>query len=161
MNVLTEKLAILSSRERFVLLGGGLLTLCLILYALAWQPWQNELNRLRAQIPAKEETLAWMRAQAAQVEVLSARSKRGADQSGLPLLTLIERSANQVEIREAITRMSPGEKEDQVRIWMDNADFDRWLRWLKTLDDSGIEVAEANIDRSVENQVSIRTTLQR
>lgn len=161
MNALTEKLATFSPRERVVLFGGGILTLALVLYALAWQPWQNELNRLRSQIPVKKETLAWMQSQAGQAKTLAVRSSRGANQSGLPLLTLIERSANQVDIREAITRMSPGEKEDQVRIWMDNADFDRWLRWLKTLDDSGIEVAEANIDRSVENQVSIRTTLQR
>lgn len=44
---------------------------------------------------------------------------------------------------------------------MDNVAFDEWLQWVDALNDSGIRVAEANIDRTGENLVSIRTTLQR
>ncbi len=77
------------------------------------------------------------------------------------MLTLVERSANQIEMRDVITRMSPGDESDQVRVWLDKVAFDRWLAWVDVLSDDGIDVAEANIDRSGENLVGIRATLQR
>jgi len=161
MNALTERWMGLSRRERLIVGFGGIAALAIVLHALVWQPWQDELARLRSTVPAKEQTLKWMRAQAVQVNSLQQRLKDKSSTSGLPLLTLVERSANQAEMREAITRMSPGDKTDQVRVWMDDVAFDRWLQWVELLSDSGVEVAEANIDRSEENLVGIRVTLQR
>jgi type II secretory pathway component PulM len=161
MNPLSDSLASLSTRERNLLAAGAVVALVIVLYSLAWRPWQDELNRLRVQVPEKEQTLAWMKAQSAQIRSLVGSAKATSAESGLPLLTTIERSANQVAIRKAITRMSPGDKDNQVRIWMDNADFDVWLRWLQTLKTRGIEVVEVNIDRSAEGKVNIRATLQR
>jgi type II secretory pathway component PulM len=161
MSTLSDRLSALTLRER-VFLGGGLGIAALILiYTFVWEPWQDELDRLRARVPEKQQTLQWMTSRVEEIRALRERGNARADESGLPLLTLVERSANQADIREVITRMNPGESADQVRVWMENADFDRWLRWLKTLSENGIVVAEANIDRSADNQVSIRTTLQR
>jgi len=160
-NTLSAKWAGMMPRER-LMLGGGLVAAAAILaYTLAWEPWQAELGRLRATVPEKQQTLDWMSSQVAQIRQLKENAGSESRNSSLPLLTLVERSANQARIREVITRMNPGENADQVRIWMDDADFDRWLRWLEALNDSGIGVAEANIDRSDGNQVTIRTTLQR
>lgn len=161
MNLLSDSLASLSAREKNLLAAGAVVALVIVLYSLAWRPWQEELSRLRAQVPEKEQTLAWMKAQSAQIGSLVGSSKTAAAASGLPLLTTIERSANQVAIRKSITRMSPGDKDNQVRIWMDNADFDVWLRWLQSLKTRGIEVVEVNIDRSAEGKANIRATLQR
>lgn len=161
MRILSDGLAALTTRERVALGGGLAAALIIVVYALAWQPWQAELDRLRARVPEKQQTLEWMSAQLARIRELNKGAGTGSEDSGLPLLTLVERSANQAELRGAITRMNPGEDADQVRIWMDGADFDRWLRWLETLNDGGIVVAEASIDRTADNQVTIRTTLQR
>ncbi|MDZ7841292.1 MAG: type II secretion system protein M [Gammaproteobacteria bacterium] len=161
MNALTEQLAGLSTRERLIVVFGGAAAVLILLYALVWQPWQMELERLRAQVPEKQQTLAWMQAQAARIESMTERPDGAAPDSELPLLTLVERSANDAEMREAITRMSPGDEPSQVRVWIDNVAFDRWLLWVGELNRSGIAVAEANIDRSGENLVGIRTTLQR
>lgn len=161
MSALTESLAGLSPRERLMVVAGGVAALVIVLYSLVWQPWQTELERLRSQVPQKEQTLAWMQAQAAQIETLRGQSADASAPSGLPLLTLVERSANRVEMRDAISRMSPGDEEDQVRVWMDNVAFDRWLLWVDALSTSGIDITEVNIDRSAENLVSIRATLQR
>lgn len=134
----------------------------IVLYAFTWVPWQQELERLRADVPEKARTLAWMEQQAPRVEALMAETGPDSNNSSeLPLLTLLERSATSAEIREQITRMSPGDEPDQVRVWMDDADFDRWLRWLESLQDTGIRVTEASIDRTGSNRVDIRTTLQR
>jgi len=154
----------LSPRERLTLVGGALAAALILLYTFVWAPWQAELERLRERVPVKQETLAWMQAQAGRVASLSAREagERGsASNSGLPLLTLVERSANQLGMREVITRMSPGDQASQVRVWMDDVAFDRWLRWIDALGREGITVAEASIDRDGENLVGIRATLQR
>lgn len=144
------------------MLGGGLTAAAAILvYTLAWEPWQAQLESLRTSVPEKRQTLQWMATQVEQIQGLKKNGGSASTDTGLPLLTLVERSANQAEIRQVITRMNPGENADQVRIWMDDADFDRWLLWLDSLNDSGIAVAEANVDRTAENQVTIRTTLQR
>lgn len=161
MNALTETFAGLSARERLIVFVGGTAAVVILVYALVWQPWQAELERLRERVPEKQQTLAWMQSQAARVESLSARADDEPQTSGLPLLTLVERSANQVEMRDVITRMSPGDESDQVRVWLDKVAFDRWLQWVDVLSDDGIDVAEANIDRSGENLVGIRATLQR
>lgn len=162
MQAWQQRLSTLTARERWVLGLGVAAAVLILLYAFAWVPWQQELQRLRSDVPDKARTLAWMEQQAPRVEALMAEN--GPDASGaseLPLLTLLERSATRAEIREQITRMSPGDEPDQVRVWMDDADFDRWLRWLESLQDSGIRVTEANIDRTGNNRVDIRTTLQR
>lgn len=161
MNAITEQLAGLSARERLIVILGGAAALLILLYTLVWQPWQAELERLRAQVPEKQQDLAWMQAQAARVESMTERPERETPDSDLPLLTLVERSANDVDMREVITRMTPGDEPNQVRVWIDDVAFDRWLLWVGELNRSGIAVAEANIDRAGENLVGIRTTLQR
>jgi general secretion pathway protein M len=161
MKALTEALSSLSPRERFMVILGGAAALAIVLYAFIWQPWQAELERLRGVVPHKQETLEWMRVQAAWVAAQPERSDDASFGSGLPLLTLVERSANQAQMRDAITRMSPGEEGDQVRVWLDNVAFDPWLLWVDALNDSGVRIAEASIDRSGDNLVSIRATLQR
>jgi len=138
-----HRLAALSGRERLALGIGTAAALAILVYALLWLPWQQELSRLRAEVPEKARTLAWMEAQAPRAVALSQEAESaGSRPTGLPLLTLLERSA-------------------KIRVWMDDADFDQWLRWLESLRGAGIRVAEANIDRSVDNRVDIRVTLQR
>jgi len=126
IRALQQRLSLLSRRERRALGGGVAAALLIVLYAVAWAPWQQELDRLRVEVPEKARTLAWMAQQAPRVERLSRDSGGEASgSSGLPLLTLLERSATSAEIRERITRMSPGEEPDTVSVWMDDADFDR------------------------------------
>jgi len=157
-----HRLAALSGRERLALGIGTAAALAILVYALLWLPWQQELSRLRAEVPEKARTLAWMEAQAPRAVALSQEAESaGSRPTGLPLLTLLERSANDAGLRDQISRMSPGEAPEQIRVWMDDADFDQWLRWLESLRGAGIRVAEANIDRSVDNRVDIRVTLQR
>ena len=160
MAILTDKLAQLSGRERLVLLGGGAAALLLLGYALVWQPWQDELNRLRLQVPAKEADLRWMKEQADRVRPLLRRNgTRRANET--PLLTVVEQSARSADLREVIRRMGPGETEHQVRVWLTEADFNRWLGWLEALRDQGVEVVAATVNRGRDNRVTIRATLQR
>lgn len=150
----------ISPRERLMVALGALGMVAILGYALVWQPWQEALTRLRGQVPAKQETLAWMQAQSQTLQPLLARAKQRSPADAAPLLTVVERSAKQANVHDTIRRMSPGE-ENQVKVWLTDADFDKWLQWLETLRRQRVEVVSANINRSAPNKVTIRVTLQR
>ena len=160
MTQLGNRFRNLSQRERAVLLFGGIASIFILLYSLVWEPWQDELARLRTQVPVKRETLAWMEQQTRNLGPLIKKANEGKQPNKAPLLTLIEQSARQSKMNPYIRRMAPGEGE-QVKIWMTEADFDKWLIWLEVLRKQGVEVESATVNRAKDNKVTIRMTLQR
>lgn len=159
MNGLKSYWENLNARERWAVGGGAAAVALLFLYALAWEPWQRSLDRLRTGVPAKQATLQWMRAQAVVLKPLSAR--KPATGSAAPLLTVIEQSAQQAKLREAIQRMQPGENDNEVKVWFGEVSFDDWLRWLESLRPQGIEITSAQITRGKDSKVTARATLIR
>ena len=157
---LKQRIQSLSERERMVLSWGLVCALVIVAYTFVWQPWQEELDRLRGRIPIKQETLMWMQEQARTIEPLVAQIDARQQSSDQPLLTIIERSARQSNIDNKIRRMSPDE-EGRVNIWLTDVDFDRWIVWLERLRRIGIEVNTASVNRSRGNTVTARVTLQR
>jgi len=150
----------LSTREQRILAIGGVVAALIVVYTLLWAPWQDALQRLRSQVPSKYATLSWMREQAREIKPLMA-SQKDKKEDDVPLLTVVERTAESAKTRNVIRRMAPGDQENQVRIWLTEADFDSWLVWLEQLRKQGIEVVSATITRTNEDKVTIRVTLQR
>lgn len=157
---LTQRIQSLGERERLVLGWGIVCALLIIIYTILWQPWQEELDRLRVQIPVKQETLAWMRAQASLVGPLLQQVENKKQSQNKPLLTVIERSAQHSNINNNIRRMTPDE-DGRVNIWLTDVDFDKWVTWLETLRSIGIEVNTASVNRGKGNAVTVRVTVQR
>jgi general secretion pathway protein M len=149
----------LTQRERVVLGIGGISALLIVVYSFVWQPWQEELNRLRIQVPIKKETLAWMHQQKSLVNPLIKKANQKTKSSDKPLLTVVERSAKQSKMDVYIRRMSPGE-DGQVKLWLTDADFEQWLTWLEKLRKAGVEVESASINQTGNNRVTIRVTLK-
>jgi type II secretory pathway component PulM len=118
------------------------------------------LQRLRAQVPVKQETLNWMQREAQNVAPLMARKQQQPDQDGTPLLTVVESTAKQANIHGSIRRISPGE-ENEVKIWLTDATFENWLQWLEVLRQRNVEVASATVNRATNNKVTIRVTVVR
>ena len=160
MNELKQRLQSLTERERVVLGAGVIFTILIILYAFVWEPWQKELNRLRTQVPVKQETLVWMQKQADQVGPLLQKEAIAKQLDNQPLLTVIEGSAQRSGLSKYIRRMAPGEN-GQVQIWLTEVEFDKWITWLEQLRTLGIEVNTASVNRTKDNRVTIRVTLQR
>lgn len=160
MTYFRQMLSNLSARERQVL-GLGTVVLALILvYTLVWVPWQDALQRLRTQVPVKQATLSWMQEQAKLAKPLMDLQNK---QSGndVPLLTVVETTAESAKMRNVIRRMSPGDQEGQVKVWLTEASFDSWLLWLEQLRKEAVEVVSTTISRSEGGKVTIRVTLQR
>ncbi|MDH3695547.1 MAG: type II secretion system protein M [Gammaproteobacteria bacterium] len=161
MNGLVEYWRSLSGREQFTLGLGGIAVIAIIFYVMVWEPWHKELTRLRAQVPQKIETLAWMKQQLKTVQVLRKRQPGGGvTGQSIPLLTIIEQTANKAAMRKSIRRMQPTE-EDGVQVWLDELYFDSWLKWIDLLQKRGIDVDSVTVSRAKTNTVSIRATFAR
>ena len=160
MNELKQRFQSLTERERVVLSAGIICTILIILYAFVWEPWQEELNRLRAQVPIKQETLVWMQKQADQVRPLLQKEAIAKQLDNQPLLTVIEGSAQRSGLSKYIRRMAPGEN-GHVQIWLTDVEFDKWITWLEQLRTLSIEVNTASVNRVKDNRVTVRVTLQR
>ena len=157
---LVQRFQGLTQRERAVLGIGGISALLIVVYSFVWQPWQEDLNRLRIQVPLKKETLAWMNQQKSLVNPLLKKANQKSKSSDKPLLTVVERSAKQSKMDAYIRRMSPGE-EGQVKLWLTDANFEQWITWLEKLRKAGVEVESASINQAGNNRVTIRVTRKR
>lgn len=160
MSALRAWWAGLSARERAIIGFGAGAALIMLVYALVWAPWRDALGRLRQQVPVQHETLAWMRAEAKRIKPLLAKQS-GAEREALPLLTIVERTSTSVGLRDAIRQMQPG-RNNEVKIWLQETDFDPWVQWLEVLGKRGIGVATATVNRATRaNKVNIRMTIVR
>lgn len=161
MNALKRYWEKLNGRERWLVGGAGAAVALMLVYALLWEPWQRHLVQLRTGVPAKQATLQWMRAQADVLKPLSVRKPAGANGGEVPLLTVIEQSAQQAKLREAIQRMQPGENENEVKVWFGEIVFDDWLHWFENMRPQGVEITAVQISRGKEGKVTVRATLAR
>lgn len=151
----------MESREKLIVFGGGALAVLIVAYFFVWEPWQVRLEQLRQQVPNKQQTLTWMQEQSRTLQLLLNKTRTGGDNSGVPLLTVVEQSAANASVREFIRRMAPGDSPSQVKVWLTEANFDVWLAWLEALRNSGVEVVSANVSSAKDSKVTIRVTLER
>ncbi len=120
----------LQPRERVVLAAGSTVALILLGYALLWVPMQRDLARLRVLVPKERAQLLSMRAQAQEIARLRAQTPASANAGNL--LTTLERSALEHQLRQYITRMEP-DPSNGVRVSFDAVGFDALLSWLADL----------------------------
>jgi type II secretory pathway component PulM len=161
MSFLLQYWRSLSSREQSFLAVGGLAAAAIMAYVLAWEPWHHELQQLRERVPAERASAAWMTQEANGLRPLLAQQKKSKTGTNVPLLTVIEETARQAGLRDAIRQMQPGEG-DEVKVWLQDVYFDPWVKWIDTLSRQGIAVSSVSITRSQQpNMVNVRATLQR
>lgn len=152
----------LGARERLMVLIGTAALILILIWALVLDPINSKLKTLRAQVPIKEQTVSWMNTQAQSVAPLVAKAQRERGDTSIPLLTIIEQTAAQAQMRDSIKRIQPGEDND-VQVWLSDAYFDPWIQWVEVLKKKGIEVSSLTVNRgrNDNNTVSIRATFER
>lgn len=153
----------LAARERSMITLGLIAVVAIVIWATLWEPLQIKLTQLRAEVPEKQATLAWMQSQAGRVQQLQQQAANRARQptDGTPLVTVIEQTAADVNIRNVIRRIEP-EDDNSVKVWLTDAYFDPWIQWAEVLKQRGVQVAQANVDKGAENNtVTIRATFTR
>lgn len=124
----------LSSRDQLVLqIGAGALVVILLIFAV-WMPIHQHLEISQAQVATQQSLLAWMQDAAQEAKALQAQGG-GPQQptSGQALFSLVDQSARQVGLANAINKVEPN-GDNRVRVRLTAADFDQVMRWLAGLE---------------------------
>lgn len=150
----------LSRRERLLTAGGAALTLGLLLYALAWQPFQASHRRLRQSVAEQRAELAAMRRMAEEIRRLDGSSKTLSMVDDRSLLTLVDQTARTAGLGAALKRVAP-QGENRLGVEFDAVEFDRLVPWLGALErDHRIAIVNLNVDRIAAGRVNARATVQ-
>ncbi len=151
----------LNLRERRIFLSGAVLSLSLLLYALAWHPFQTRLTDLRRTVAAQRADLTWMQQAAQEVKRLSSADPAPTQQGGPSLPTLVDQSARSEGLGSALKRVEP-QSDGNLRVRLEQVGFDQMIRWLNKLErEHRVSTVNAVVDRQDHNGlVNARLLLQ-
>ncbi len=155
----------LQPRERLILGFGAVIVAMILFYALLLQPLYRALNHMEGVLPSLRSNLVWMR----QTDELLERggnisvesSIEGANES---LLSVVESTARRANIRKSIQQMVPTRENDEVRVVLEDADFNQWVRWVDSLyKRNGVDIRQVSAERDEDqpNIAEIRVTFFR
>ena len=143
----------LGERDRVAVRGLALFAAAVLVYLAAISPLVAHVDSAVRRLESEQELLNW----------LKSRDAGGAGaavvQRDEPLATIVNATAEEGGL--AIRRYEPS-GEDGVRVWMEGANFNAFVKWLYVLEGThGIRAAEFNIERENEpGRVSVRITLR-
>ena len=150
----------LSSRERLLTAGGAMLVLALLLYALAWQPFQASGRRLRQSVAEQRAELVSMRQMAQEIKQLGGSSGKPLPADGRSPLTLVDQTARAAGLGAALKRVTP-QGEDRLGVQFDAVEFDKLVPWLGALErDHRIVIVNLSVDRATAGRVNARLIVQ-
>lgn len=156
---MNEFIARLSERERLLLLLAAGLVLLLLIYALAWRPLDQHLERMDRLISAQQADLDWMQVSAMKIKQLRSQNtaNRGRQQG---LLSLVDQTVRRSGLAQALKRVEP-EGADKVTVRLEQAGFDAVVGWLETLQQvNGVMVQSISVDRQErDGMINARLTL--
>ena len=150
----------LSSRERLLVAGGATLTLVLLLYALAWQPFQASHRRLRQSVVEQRAELAAMRQIAQEIKQLGGPNGKPPATEGRSLLTVVDQTARAAGLGAAVKRVTP-QGENRLGVQFDAVEFDKLVPWLGALErNHRIAIVNLSVDRAAAGRVTARLVVQ-
>jgi general secretion pathway protein M len=152
-----------TQREQLMLITAGAAMLVFLLYLLAWQPFTEAIEQNHQRVISKQATLQWMEENLGEVQRLRRQQNSGgAAATNEALLTLVDRTSKQNQLRQQIQRIKP-QGENSVQLWVEQAPFDTLMKWLGELSERyGILIDTLNIDRQNDpGVVNARLVLQR
>jgi len=153
-------IAQLSERERLLLLFGGLLLFIVLVYGLAWRPFDARFERLQQQVQEQQSLRIWMQASALTVKQLRSTTGSRSGSSQRSLLSVVDQTIRQSGLSQALKRVEP-DGADKVKVRLEQAGFDAMVAWLENLQNrNGVMVQAVTVDRhdSV-GVVNVRLTL--
>jgi len=134
------------TREQWILSLGSVITVLLLIYALWWQPLQQQEKQLRIQVKAQIQLHQWMRQASQQVTYLKTRQLMQKKPQG-SLLYLLDKSLNNSALKEIDKRINPKD-EQQVYLQFEQVSFTALLQWLVLLKSQyNIQAKEVHINR--------------
>lgn len=155
----------LQPRERLILSWGGFIVAIILLYALLLQPLYRAVSFMESSLPGLRSNLVWMQ----QTDQLledggGVIAQKGFDGAGESLLSVIESTARRAKLSKSIQQMVPGKDNAEVRVILEDANFNQWLQWVDILyKQSGVDIRQVTAERDDDkpNIAEIRVTFIR
>ncbi len=155
----------LESRERMIVSIGSIIVVLILFYALILQPWHRAISHMEQVLPNKRTDLVWMREQAKFLSDGSIKRTtnqvKGGNQS---LLSILEQTARQNNVRQSIQQMVPGRNANEVSVVLEQANFNQWVRWIDALFiQYGVNITQLTAEKTDDepNIADIRVTFDR
>ena len=155
----------LEQRERLVLGWGAIFVVVIVVHTFVWQPWRDALNFMEQSVRQMRVDSVWMRQQDELVitGAVSTRQEaaRGANQS---LLSIIQQTARQANIDKSIQQMVPSQEGEEVRVTLENVDFNRWVGWIDNLyKNYAVDISQLSAEKEDEtpNKAEVRVIFVR
>lgn len=135
----------LETRERMVLLVGGIVAGVIVLWAAIWNPLFATTADLADEISSKERLLVEL----TRLEATSAGpAPTGGSQAGGSLVVVVDQTIRTQGLANTLKRNQPNGR-DGINLTFQAASFDTLIRWLAQLNrDHGISVQSASFSEA-------------
>lgn len=136
----------LGSRERWIVIAGGLLTLLVLYWALVLDPLSAARTNADRQLMKANSELG--KIQQISTRVNEIRTTQGGRKrvSG-SLLGIVDRSIRSAGMRDEVKRLTP-DGSNRVRLWFDSVRFDNLITLFADLQEqAGISVDQLSVSR--------------
>jgi len=160
-NEFLQRLEALSPRERLLSAGVIVFLVFYALYQLIIAPIAAETILLEQKMNAQQRIYQAIKKTSLEVVELRKNQQDTVVDSmeGQSIMTVIDTSSNELEIKPAIKRMIP-EGADKVTLWLEDIAFDKLTLWLAVLETKhAITVDQISISREQTNQGTVTAKL--
>lgn len=135
----------LATREQYLLGGGSVVAVCIILWALVWTPLQTGAVELGERVANQEKLLANLyRAEALN---RTSGSSPGNNPRAGSMVVIVDQTTRAAGLQAAVTRNQP-DGPDGIRVTLKDAQFDAVVRWLADLSSTGVIVETVSVDQT-------------
>jgi len=131
INPIREWLLSRDSRERILIVIGGVLLTLVLFHAIIWSPLVNGYQSTEKQLNKLRKDVAWMRTAAKKLASNTRAIPVTKSRGSLP--TIVDRSARTTGIINVIKRVEP-RGQDKVQVILQKAKFNVLLYWISVLD---------------------------
>jgi len=154
-SLLLQRWRALAPREQFSLGGLGAFLLLVLLYLTLWQPTQERLAAARNAFEKQRELNAYLHSQAPAARNLASTPQQAIDPERLQGMVTASAAIQGLTI-ERLDNSGDG----AVQLNLQPAPFAQLLRWFTVLQEQGVQIAEAGLDRAEDNKVAARLSLR-
>ncbi len=123
----------LETRERLVLIWGGVITAGLLLYLGVLEPLHEGTTQKQTQVERQQQHLAKLERLISEYKKIGPGTGRPiAGDKNASLLSVIDQTSSRYGLKASMKRLTP-DGTDKVRIHLENAGFDKLVDWLAIL----------------------------
>lgn len=154
-SLLLQRWRALAPREQFSLASLGAFLLLVLLYLTLWQPAQQRLAAARSAFEVQRELHAYLQSQAPLARSLAGKPQLSVDPARLQGMVTASAATQGLTIERL-----DSDGEAAVQVSLQAAPFAQLLRWFAALQEQGVQIAEAGLDRGDDNKVIARLSLR-